>query len=582
MTHGHQNITVNLRQDPIPVTVDLALEVPNILVVLLDDVGTDLLQQYVFRNSNHRGIPTGTIPSTTPGYANLPFFASEAATGIKFANFRTTPVCSPTRAQLLCGRYSFRHWIGTVVRDDNTGEQVEYGVNPKPQESYPNWMNPGGYSSIAVGKWHLGMPTTALDPTTTVEGGYDWAHPTEIGGFQKFRGVYRNVNNYPRPANPAPNTGDLYGYWYFTWYDSDDGVAEDVNSYATIYQRQELQRFLRFETQEPWIAYWALNAAHSPWGPRQNADPPTLPSGSMPPDSALNSDPVNFDENTIYGSGRASIEAIDTELQTLKDNLGQKVWDRTIRIYMSDNGTDEQLLVDGLNQGFSFGAQYDNLITNFPDQFKNSAYEGGVHAMLLVAGSSRWIANPGRVSWRLTDPPDVPETIRRLTRTDYKDAITDDRLLDGQDFVDVLSDAGEDPGNGILVFESDWTRDFSFNEYFKPNGDPENAADAHDGDIRDRFYAAVYDDPNSPNQQDRRVLFKLIRRRVDDGDGTSSNVDGLYRIEYVNPAPSNPNNQTARIGLDALELTNLINDPDYTDIVIDLRTRLQALLNSEP
>ena len=104
---------------------------PNILLIIADDMGVETLASY--------GL--GENPPTTAALDEL------ARDGVRFNNFWTQPVCSPTRATMLTGRYGFRTGIGRP-----TG-----GVRQPPPPEKPDWA-----SAAACGQWTPAPPSRAV------------------------------------------------------------------------------------------------------------------------------------------------------------------------------------------------------------------------------------------------------------------------------------------------------------------------------------------------------------------------------------------------------------------------------------
>ena len=112
---------------------------PNIVFLLTDDQG----YSDVGFHGNHL--------IKTP---NLDKFAAE---GVEFTQFYVAPVCSPTRACLMTGRYNYR----TGVVDTGSGRAMMY-----PQEvTVAEALREAGYATAIYGKWHLGdnHPTRPMD-----------------------------------------------------------------------------------------------------------------------------------------------------------------------------------------------------------------------------------------------------------------------------------------------------------------------------------------------------------------------------------------------------------------------------------
>ena len=163
----------------------LPKDAPNILIVLLDDVGFGL-------------------PDTYGGVIRTPTLTRVANQGISYNRFHTTAICSPTRAALLTGRNHQRVGNGTIA--ERAVDWDGYlGVIPKTSATLAETLRHYGYKTAAFGKWH----NTPADQTTAM-GPFDrW--PTGHG-FDYFYGfmagetsqweprLYENVN----PIEPPP------------------------------------------------------------------------------------------------------------------------------------------------------------------------------------------------------------------------------------------------------------------------------------------------------------------------------------------------------------------------------------------
>jgi arylsulfatase len=134
---------------------------PNILVIVLDDVGYGQLGAY-------------GGPIDTPNIDRL------AASGVKYTDFHTTALCSPSRGALLTGRN--HHSIGlAAITEAATGFPGNFGNIPKDAAMIAEVLKQNGYNTLAFGKWHL-APYTAY----TAAGPFDrW--PLGMG-FEKYYG----------------------------------------------------------------------------------------------------------------------------------------------------------------------------------------------------------------------------------------------------------------------------------------------------------------------------------------------------------------------------------------------------------
>ena len=123
---------------------------PNILVILADDLGYGDLSSY------------GATDLKTPNIDKL------VAAGMRFDNFYANcPVCSPTRASLLSGRYPDMVGVPGVIRTHITNN---WGYLAPQAVLLPKLLKPAGYHTAIVGKWHLGLDS----PNTPNERGFDF------------------------------------------------------------------------------------------------------------------------------------------------------------------------------------------------------------------------------------------------------------------------------------------------------------------------------------------------------------------------------------------------------------------------
>jgi Sulfatase len=134
---------------------------PNILIVLLDDVGFGLAD-------------------TLGGEVHTPTLTRLANEGVAFNQFHTTSICSPTRAALLTGRNHQRVGSGTIAERALDFDGYT-GVIPKSAATVAQVLRDYGYKTSAFGKWHNtpATETTAMGPFDRWPTGY---------GFDYFYG----------------------------------------------------------------------------------------------------------------------------------------------------------------------------------------------------------------------------------------------------------------------------------------------------------------------------------------------------------------------------------------------------------
>lgn len=156
-----------------PETVRPAPGSPNVLVVLLDDVG---FAQF--------GCFGGSIPTPT--------FDALAAGGLRYSNFHTTALCSPTRACVLTGRNHHSVGMGRIV-DLATGFPGYDARIPDSAAMLPAMLVDVGYAAYALGKWHL-------TPDDEIHMGAPRARWPLGKGFERFYGFMEGETNQFAPS----------------------------------------------------------------------------------------------------------------------------------------------------------------------------------------------------------------------------------------------------------------------------------------------------------------------------------------------------------------------------------------------
>jgi arylsulfatase A len=171
------------------------------------------------------------------GYGDLGCYGSKLKTpnldrlaqdGAMFRHFSVaSPVCSPSRAALLTGRYPVRTGVPSVL-----GPRDTCGLNES-ETTIAQMLKPAGYKTMCVGKWHLGSPSQYL-PTSR--------------GFDEYYGM--PCSNDQAPTLLLHNTD----------------VIEQIATLETLTQRytQQAVNFIRNSTAAPFFLYMAHWAPHIP------------------------------------------------------------------------------------------------------------------------------------------------------------------------------------------------------------------------------------------------------------------------------------------------------------------------------
>ena len=225
---GKIGITYKESTPDFPAPIKAPEKAPNVLLVLLDDVG--------FGQA-----------STFGGAIETPNLTRLAEKGLRYNQFHTTALCSPTRAALLTGRN--HHSVGTgVVAELASGFPGYTTILPKSAATVAEVLRQNGYNTAAFGKWH-----NTPDYETSAVGPFDrW--PTWLG-FEYFYGFLGGdtnqwspalVENTKRIAPPTNNpdyhlTPDLVDH-AISWIHSQQSIAPD----------------------KPFFTYLATGATHAP------------------------------------------------------------------------------------------------------------------------------------------------------------------------------------------------------------------------------------------------------------------------------------------------------------------------------
>jgi arylsulfatase A-like enzyme len=313
---------------------------PNVLILLADDVGVDNITVY------------GEAEDAPP----TPNIDALATRGVLFRQAHASPMCSPTRAGILTGRFGFRYGIGTRIEPRNDTEL------PLREVTIPEALRtvtPRRYRTAAVGKWHL---SAARNPR----------HPLE-SGFDSHRGALYNLAGRPLDSGVTQS--------FFAYKKAEDGEMVEAHTYATTDTVDDALRQIR-KMREPWFLYLAFNAAHHPY--------------HLPPAGLHTRD---LDEQSPEAElFKADVEAMDTEIGRLLDAMDPAVLTRTTVVFLGDNGTPP-----AVKTGSEAGRPG-----------KHSTYDGGVRVPLIVAGPPIRPRRQGAEIAALVNHTDLYATVMEL------------------------------------------------------------------------------------------------------------------------------------------------------------------------
>ncbi len=176
-----------------------------------------------------------------------------AGNGIRFTQFYNTARCCPTRASLLTGLYPHQPGIGHMMQDSGypgyRGELNERCV------TIAGALKPAGYSSYAVGKWHV---TRAVRPKSEAERA-NW--PLQRG-FDRFYGTITGAGSFFDPATLVQDNTLISPFADRGYPGNDDYYTDAISDHAARFIREH-------DKSKPFFLYVAYTAAHWPMHARE-------------------------------------------------------------------------------------------------------------------------------------------------------------------------------------------------------------------------------------------------------------------------------------------------------------------------
>ena len=303
---------------------------PNIVHIVADDLGW---QDVGFN---------GAMDLKTPNLDAL------AKGGAKFTQFYVQPMCTPTRAALMTGRYPFRYGLQTIVIPGPAG----YGLDTS-EWLMPQCLKDAGYSTAIIGKWHLGHGDIKYCPK---QRGFDYQYGAMIGELDYYTHSDAGVLDWFRNNKPVKEKG------YTTQLIGSDAVKY-INGQSA---------------EKPFYLYLTFNAPHTPYqAPKEYVDR------------------YQHVEDPTRRTYAGMITCLDDEIGRVVAALDQKgLRDNKLILFHSDNGGTKSAMFAGQMADLS---KVKLPCDNGPYRDgKGSLYEGGCR----VAACANW---PGKIKPQTVD-----------------------------------------------------------------------------------------------------------------------------------------------------------------------------------
>jgi len=354
-----------------------AAEKPNIVHIVADDLG--------WKDVGFNGCEEIRTPNID----------ALAETGAKLTQFYVQPMCTPTRACLMTGRYPFRYGLQTAVIPSVSA----YGL-AEDEWLLPQCLKDAGYKTAIIGKWHLGHADRKFWPK---QRGFDYQYGAMIGELDYF-------------------THDEHGV--LDWFRDNEPVREE--GYTTTLLGDDAVKYIEAQDgSTPFYLYLAFNAPHTPYqAPQEYIDR-----------YASIEDPTR----RTYA---AMVDCLDENIGRVVEALDKKgLRDNTLILFHSDNGGTKNAMFAGVMADVSrIRIPCDN--GPYRDG-KGSLFEGGT----LVCALANW---PGRIKAQAVDglihAVDLYPTIASLAGAPMEKC----KPLDGMDVWSTVAEGKESPRTEIL------------------------------------------------------------------------------------------------------------------------------------
>ena len=423
----YENIQINWEDGPKTRTSSK----PNIIIILVDDLGFNQISSY------GGGMANGQFK--TPNIDKL------ANDGVLCTNgYSSSPVCSPSRASLLTGRFATRfgyeftpttssmmkaisvfskkNGIADGIYYDNREENIiaidQMGI-PQSEKTIPEMLKPEGYHNIHIGKWHLGHSKDFLPRLH----GFDESLRIDQGSLFLPEDD-ENVINAKLDFDPIDKV--LWGNLPYA-VNFNEGPRMNPDGHLTDYLTDEAVKVIEKNKNRPFFLYLAYWAVHSPLQAKKE-----------------DYEKLSFIKNHEERVLASMVMTVDRGVGKIRDVLKENnMNDNTIIIFTSDNGAPGYIGLPDLNKPYR--------------GWKLTHFEGGVHVPFIVSYPNKipkGSAYNGRVS-----NLDIFSTAASLAGIDINRNDLQQIQFDGVNILPYLSGEKEGEPDRVLFNKSG---DYSF------------------------------------------------------------------------------------------------------------------------
>lgn len=409
-------------------------EHPNVIIIITDDQGY------------------GDLGVTGNPHVKTPVIDNFAKQSVRFHNFYVSPVCAPTRASLMTGRYSLR----TGIRDTYNGG----AIMASNEVTLAEMLKQANYTTGIFGKWHLGDNF----PSRPGDQGFDESVIHLSGGMGQvgdFTTWFKGDQSYFDPV-----------LWH-------NGEQKAYTGYCSDIFANEAIEFIEKNHNGPFLCYLSFNAPHTPlqvpekyYEMYQNIDPASGFENDTRPFVTM-SEKDKEDARKVY----AMVTNIDDNIGRLMQKLeALKIVENTLVIFMTDNGPQQIRYIGGMRGR------------------KGSVYRGGVRVPFylrypaLTKGNKDIMATAAHI--------DILPTLSEICKV----ALPQNKKIDGKSLVPLIKRKKKNTQDRDLFFY--WTRRYPeryFNMALQRGSYKLVAHTDYNADIEDFELFNIDEDPYEQN-----------------------------------------------------------------------------------
>jgi arylsulfatase A-like enzyme len=341
------------------------------------------------------------------GLIQTPNIDKLASEGVRLEDFYGMPVCTPSRAQLMTGRYAMRYGLQTLV----IFPSHTYGL-AMDERTLPQALKDAGYKTLMVGKWHLGHADRKFWPQNR---GFDYFYGNVVGEVDYFTRERGGLIDWQR-----------------------NGVfLKEKGYYTTLIGDEAIRLIDQQDGKQPFFLYFASLASHAPY---------------QAPESAINR--YKAVPDPLRRTYSAMITALDDQIGRIVAELDKKgLRDNTMILFASDNGgATTGLFAQGAKSNEERTSEEGGVQQNQKTPASNAPFSGGKGSLreggVRVPAFVNWPGKlrPGVVTQPL-DMVDVMPTLLALAGGKGNP----DHPFDGKDMWATIADGAPSPHEDILI-----------------------------------------------------------------------------------------------------------------------------------